>query len=174
VRVAESNSSGAKTSSNGDAWMSDLKVRPRVPSTWAVRAALFALSCYKSYLSVLFAGTCRFEPTCSRYAYEAIERFGVWRGAWLGTKRLLRCHPLSGKFGCDPVPESLEEMKKQVPRFARNDKMEGFSGAPSDGPSDAENRGAGTPACGRSAAAPDTTPSEVTVPPRQEHCEVRS
>jgi putative membrane protein insertion efficiency factor len=76
----------------------------------AVRAALFALRCYKAYLSVLFAGSCRFEPTCSRYAYEAIERFGVLRGMWLGTKRLLRCHPLSTKFGYDPVPESWEEM----------------------------------------------------------------
>ncbi len=75
-----------------------------------VRAALFALSVYKSYLSVLFAGSCRFEPTCSRYAYEAIERFGVLRGMWLGTKRLLRCHPLSRKFGFDPVPEKWEEM----------------------------------------------------------------
>ena len=89
--------------------------------SFAVRAALFALNCYKSYLSALFAGTCRFEPTCSRYAYEAIERFGVMRGVWLGTKRLLRCHPLSGKFGYDPVPESSHEMKKQIPRFARND-----------------------------------------------------
>ncbi len=77
----------------------------------AVRAALFALNCYKSYLSVLFAGSCRFEPTCSRYAYEAIERFGVWRGVWLGTRRLLRCHPLSRKFGYDPVPENWEGMQ---------------------------------------------------------------
>jgi hypothetical protein len=76
-----------------------------------VRAALFALSFYKTYLSVLFAGTCRYEPTCSRYAYEAIERFGVLRGGWLGLKRLLRCHPLSGRFGYDPVPEKWEEMR---------------------------------------------------------------
>src|SRR5262249_51458790 len=75
-----------------------------------VRAALFALRCYKAYLSTLFAGSCRFVPTCSMYAYEAIERFGVMRGVWLGTKRLLRCHPLSRKFGYDPVPESWEEM----------------------------------------------------------------
>ena len=76
---------------------------------FAVRAALFALRCYKAYLSVLFAGTCRFEPTCSQYAHQAIERFGVLRGVWLGTKRLARCHPLSGKFGYDPVPEALIE-----------------------------------------------------------------
>ena len=75
-----------------------------------VRGALFALRFYKAYLSVLFAGSCRFEPTCSRYAYEAIERFGVARGIWLGLKRLLRCHPLSHKFGYDPVPEKWEEM----------------------------------------------------------------
>ena len=75
-----------------------------------VRAGLFALRFYKAYLSILFAGSCRFEPTCSGYAYEAIERFGVARGIWLGLKRLLRCHPLSRKFGYDPVPEKWEEM----------------------------------------------------------------
>jgi hypothetical protein len=79
-----------------------------------VRAALFALRFYKHYLSILFAGSCRFEPTCSRYAYEAIERFGVMRGVWLGLQRLLRCHPLSRKFGYDPVPEKLEEMSTEI------------------------------------------------------------
>jgi putative membrane protein insertion efficiency factor len=75
-----------------------------------VRAALFALRFYKAYLSILFAGSCRFEPTCSRYAYEAIERFGLARGVWLGLKRLLRCQPLSRRFGYDPVPEKKENM----------------------------------------------------------------
>src|SRR5207247_7269086 len=55
--------------------------------------------------SDLFAGSCRFQPTCSRYAYEAIQRFGLARGAWLAVKRLLRCHPISRSFGFDPVPE---------------------------------------------------------------------
>jgi len=80
----------------------------------SVRAALFALRFYKAYLSILFAGSCRYEPTCSRYAYEAIERFGVVRGVWLGLKRLLRCHPLSRKFGYDPVPENWENMSTEV------------------------------------------------------------
>jgi putative membrane protein insertion efficiency factor len=79
-----------------------------------VKAALFALRFYKAYLSILFAGNCRFEPTCSRFAYEAIERFGVARGIWLGTKRLLRCQPLSRKFGYDPVPEKWENMSSEM------------------------------------------------------------
>jgi len=85
-----------------------------VHSSAAVRAALFALRFYKSYLSILMAGSCRFEPTCSRYSYEAIERFGVLRGTWLGLKRLLRCHPLSRKFGYDPVPEKWENMSAKL------------------------------------------------------------
>jgi putative membrane protein insertion efficiency factor len=70
-----------------------------------VKAALLALRIYKTYFSIFFAGSCRYVPTCSVFAYQAIERFGLWRGSWLGLKRLLRCHPLSGRFGYDPVPE---------------------------------------------------------------------
>jgi putative membrane protein insertion efficiency factor len=83
-----------------------------------VKAALLALRIYKAYFSVLFAGSCRFEPTCSRYAYEAIERFGVPRGVWLGLKRLLRCHPLSGRFGYDPVPEEWRQAPRPPARGA--------------------------------------------------------
>jgi putative membrane protein insertion efficiency factor len=82
----------------------------------SVRTALFALNIYKSYLSILFGGTCRYEPTCSRYAYEAIERFGVMRGTWLGMKRLLSCQPLSRKFGYEPVPEKWEAMRTNSSR----------------------------------------------------------
>ena len=78
-------------------------VLPSLP----VRIALLALRFYKTYLSFLFTGNCRFDPTCSQYAYQAIERFGVLRGVWLGLKRLLRCHPLARKFGYDPVPENF-------------------------------------------------------------------
>ena len=84
-----------------------------------MKAALLALRIYKVYLSVFFAGSCRFEPTCSRYAYQAIERFGVPRGVWLGLKRLLRCHPLSGKFGYDPVPEAWRQAPPPAPRGAK-------------------------------------------------------
>jgi uncharacterized protein len=69
------------------------------------RVGLLALRFYQAYLSVLFAGQCRFVPSCSQYSYEAVERFGLARGSWLTLKRLLRCHPFSGKFGFDPVPD---------------------------------------------------------------------
>jgi len=73
------------------------------------RAALLAIRFYQANLSVWFGGSCRFQPTCSHYAYEAISRFGLWRGSWLAFKRLLRCHPFSGRFGFDPVPEPDHE-----------------------------------------------------------------
>jgi putative membrane protein insertion efficiency factor len=47
---------------------------------------------------------CRFTPTCSEYTYQAIERYGIIYGLWLGTKRIIRCHPWN-KGGWDPVPE---------------------------------------------------------------------
>jgi uncharacterized protein len=76
-----------------------------MPVGMAARAGLLALRFYKAYLSILFAGQCRFVPSCSQYSYEAVERFGLARGSWLTLKRLLRCHPFSMKFGYDPVPD---------------------------------------------------------------------
>src|SRR5215469_4070199 len=81
-----------------------------------VCAILFALRFYKSYLSPLFAGGCRFQPTCSQYAYEAVERFGVACGSWLTLKRLTRCQPFSSQFGYDPVPETWESSAPAVHR----------------------------------------------------------
>lgn len=65
--------------------------------------ALALLSGYKRCVSPLLPRMCRFEPTCSAYMYEAIEKRGLIRGLYLGTKRLLRCHPFSAG-GVDPVP----------------------------------------------------------------------
>lgn len=62
---------------------------------------------YQVFLSPALPSACRFYPTCSAYAREAIENWGVWRGSWLALRRLARCHPLGG-HGIDPVPERFE------------------------------------------------------------------
>ena len=67
------------------------------------RAMLAMVRFYKKYLSPLLPPVCRFEPTCSQYALEAIEWHGAWKGGWLTLRRLLRCQPFS-RGGFDPVP----------------------------------------------------------------------
>ena len=69
------------------------------------RLATALLRTYKRWLSPLLPRACRFEPTCSVYAREAIERYGLLRGAGLAVRRLSRCHPFH-RGGLDPVPEA--------------------------------------------------------------------
>ena len=64
---------------------------------------LLVLRGYKRFVSPVLPRACRFEPTCSEYMYQAIERKGVLKGLWLGIRRLVRCHPFCAG-GYDPVP----------------------------------------------------------------------
>ena len=65
--------------------------------------ALLLLKCYKRFISPCLPHACRFEPTCSVYMYQAIQKRGLCKGIYLGTRRLLRCHPFC-EGGVDPVP----------------------------------------------------------------------
>jgi len=65
--------------------------------------ALFGVRVYQVVVSPWLGPACRFAPSCSEYAAEAIARHGALRGVWLGCKRVARCHPL-GNSGYDPVP----------------------------------------------------------------------
>ncbi|MBN2199787.1 MAG: membrane protein insertion efficiency factor YidD [Candidatus Aminicenantes bacterium] len=66
-------------------------------------AALFLIDVYRKFLSPLLGRNCRFEPTCSQYTREAIVKYGFLKGAGLGFRRLLKCHPFH-EGGFDPVP----------------------------------------------------------------------
>ena len=70
------------------------------------RLALAAVRAYQLLLSPFAGGACRFEPTCSEYAMQAIEMHGAAVGSWLALRRLARCHPFT-QAGLDPVPNSV-------------------------------------------------------------------
>jgi len=65
---------------------------------------VFLLQAYKKWISSYLPPSCRFTPTCSEYAIEAITRFGAGKGGWIAVKRLARCNPFC-KGGHDPVPK---------------------------------------------------------------------
>ena len=69
----------------------------KIPALWLLRG-------YKRFISPLLGQRCRFYPSCSDYTMQAIDRFGVLKGSWLGARRIGRCHPLN-PGGYDPIPE---------------------------------------------------------------------
>lgn len=79
-----------------------------LPKRILVRFFVGLIGLYRVALSPLFAGACRFQPSCSRYAEEAVILHGPWRGILLAARRLLRCHPFGGS-GYDAVPAPMKE-----------------------------------------------------------------
>lgn len=67
------------------------------------RFMLYMVRGYRRFISPLFPPTCRFHPTCSDYAQQALARYGTLKGSWLTLKRLLKCHPYH-PGGFDPLP----------------------------------------------------------------------
>ena len=65
---------------------------------------LRAIRFYRRHISPAFPGKCRFRPTCSQYAIEAIQKYGALKGSWLALRRILRCHPFNNGDVYDPVP----------------------------------------------------------------------
>jgi putative membrane protein insertion efficiency factor len=67
--------------------------------------ALGLIRFYQKFISPMTPPSCRFEPTCSQYGYEAIQTYGFFRGGWMTVKRIGRCHPFYNGNLYDPVPE---------------------------------------------------------------------
>lgn len=67
------------------------------------KTALLLIRLYQNTISRVLPPSCRFTPSCSHYGYEAIEKYGFFKGGWLAVKRVSRCHPLN-PGGYDPVP----------------------------------------------------------------------
>lgn len=69
---------------------------------------LFLIGLYQKFISPLTPASCRFQPTCSHYTKEALEKHGLLNGGFLALKRIFSCHPFGGS-GYDPVPEKLSK-----------------------------------------------------------------
>ncbi len=92
----------------------------KVFRTLAGRIVVLVVRSYQRIIAPWLPPSCRFTPSCSAYMIEAVQVHGPWRGAWLGCRRLMRCHPLS-THGFDPVPpkadaeESRSQKRNEAP-----------------------------------------------------------
>ena len=80
-----------------------MNMTPAISRSVAVRFAIYLIELYRNTISALRSPTCRFTPTCSQYAVEALSTHGLGRGLWLAVVRLLKCGPWH-RGGWDPVP----------------------------------------------------------------------
>ena len=88
----------------------------------SIRVVQAPIHAYRAAISPLIGPVCRYQPTCSAYALEAIEKHGPPRGLWLTARRLARCHPvkwLGGSEGFDPVPEKSHAHHCESPESCR-------------------------------------------------------
>ncbi len=77
-----------------------MKILLTTPLVWLIKS-------YQKWISPLFPAKCRYQPTCSHYCVEALQKHGFFRGGFLGLKRIFSCHPWGGS-GYDPVPKKEE------------------------------------------------------------------
>lgn len=89
---------------------------PAVVAALPQRLLIALVRGYRLLLKPWLGNACRFEPTCSAYALEAIERHGAAAGSYLAARRLLRCHPWCDG-GCDPVPDTAPRPLVQIQRI---------------------------------------------------------
>lgn len=95
---------GASGASDGETTSENLPVTADDESAGVpARLGIWFVSAYRKYISPALPPSCRYRPTCSEYTIEAIRRYGLVKGGWLGIKRISRCHPFHDG-GHDPVP----------------------------------------------------------------------
>lgn len=85
---------------------------------WLIFPFIALINFYQKYISPFTPATCRYQPTCSHYAKEALQVHGFFKGSWLAVKRIFSCHPWGGK-GFDPVPKKANP-KVQKSNTANN------------------------------------------------------
>jgi conserved hypothetical protein TIGR00278 len=109
------------------------KIRHRIAmemTSLSRRVAHLLIRSYQLTLSGLVGRQCRYLPTCSDFADEAIHRHGLWAGGWIGLARICRCHPW-GSSGVDPVPDALATSARWYLPWRYGD----WTGPSDDGPS---------------------------------------
>jgi putative membrane protein insertion efficiency factor len=98
---------GAELSAESAAGFAAPRDAALIRPDWKARILLGAIGAYQAVLSPHMVSACKFHPTCSRYAAEAVRMHGARKGAWLALRRLGRCHPFT-RGGFDPVPETFD------------------------------------------------------------------